>query len=113
MRDDEAVILLAVGVDRLGELEPDFVGHVLRADLGDLLRGHVGDVGKFRNGGNEMVDAHLAGLIGSARGGGAGTGDRAAGGENGDVRKGEGGAGGGDEAEADQGLLHGHGCLLL
>ena len=45
VRDDEAVILAAVLVDRLGEREPDFVGHVLRTDLGDLNGRDVRDFG--------------------------------------------------------------------
>ncbi|MNJ63484.1 hypothetical protein D3C77_593880 [compost metagenome] len=51
-----------------------------------MLAAHVGNVGQFRNAGNQFIDAQLGGLVGRAVGGtGAGTSNGAAGGEDHDV----------------------------
>ena len=45
---------------RRGELEPDLVVHVLRADVRDLLAAQRGELLRLRHGGEQLLDADLA-----------------------------------------------------
>ena len=77
------VVLLEQRGDALAEGDQVVVAEALRSDLEDLVAAHVGDVGQLRQAGDQLVDGHFGGLIGSAVGGvRAGPGDRPAGGED-------------------------------
>ena len=78
VRHYEAVDLVAVGVDLLHELKPHVIGHVLRTDLNDLFRDHIGDFSQGRNGSNQVVDGDLTRRISRTRCRLTGAGDRAA-----------------------------------
>ena len=77
-------------VDPRRELDPDLVVHVLRADVGDLLAAHVGELLRLRHGGEELLDADLAARVAGLDVARGGAGDGAAGREHDDGRQGPG-----------------------
>jgi hypothetical protein len=83
--DDDAVHvrLLRQRGHALGERQQVVVGEAFGSDLEHLLAAHVGDLRKFGQAGDQLVDADLGGRVGGAvHGRGAGTGDGAAGGQD-------------------------------
>ena len=109
VRHHETVVLLTVLVDRLDELQPNVVGHVLRTDLNDLLRRDVGDVSQSRNSSDQVVHRDLSGRVSRTRSGLTGTGDRTARSEHFDVRQCQSGRASGNQSRSQKRLLHVHG----
>ena len=74
-------------VDAAGQLQPDLVVHVLRADVRDLLAAQRRELLRLRHGGEQLVDADLARGVAGLHVARGGAGDGAAGGEHDDVRE--------------------------
>ena len=89
VRDDNSVHILVrqQDVDACGELQPDGVGHVLTADVGDLLADDMGVLPDLGYGADQCVDREFAGAVGCALVVARRGGDGAAGGENVDARQ--------------------------
>jgi hypothetical protein len=71
----------------LSVAEPDLVVHVLAADAGDLLAPDLRDAAQLGHGGDDGVDRDLARRVARFAGLLLLTGDRAAGGEDDDLRQ--------------------------
>ena len=79
--------MAASSLTRLGQLQPDLVVHVLRADVRDLLAAKHRELLGLRDGGEQLLDANLPGGVPSLHVAGRGAGNRAAGGEDDDCRQ--------------------------
>ena len=116
MRDDDAAHL-RIGeklVAAPGQRQEDLVGQVVGRDLHDLLARHRRVVLDLRNSVNQRLDGQVARLVARGlRGGGGGAGNRAARGEDRDLRKvgGHGKACGKRERGGEKRLLEVHVCL--
>ena len=66
MSDDYTIVTFFVEqlVDALGQLQPNLVVHVLRADVDQLLAGDVGQIKHLWNGVDERLHTYLSGGIG-------------------------------------------------
>ena len=89
VRDDNAIHVRHRGelVDAAGQLQPDFIVHVLRADVRDLFAAQHGELLRLGHGGEELIDAYLAGGVAGLHIAGRRAGDGAASGEDDDVRE--------------------------
>ena len=91
--DHDAVHIALLGQGRyaLGQGQQVVVGEAFGSDLEDLFTAHIGHLGQFGQASQQLVYRHLGGRVGGAvDGGGAGTGNGAAGGQHHDIGLGSG-----------------------